>query len=522
MSPSVVDPAATGKRESSWLLGTGLIVALIASIKLLVHAYASGNYGYFIDELYYLACSKHLDFGYVDQPPLIALVTALERIVLGESLRAIRFLPVLSGVSLILLTGRFARELGAGRFGQGLAALAILLAPGFLATDNFLSMNAFEPLFWVGCAYVYVRIVKTGNQKLWLWFGVIAGVGLQNKHSMLIFAFGLIAGLVLAGQWRLLRRPWIWAGGLVAFLIFLPNLIWNIQHHFPFLELQANIRRNGRNVDLTPAAFLAQQVLTMLPFSAPIWLGGLWFYFFRDEGKGFRAVGWAFAIACAVILILNPRVYYLWPAFPVLFAAGGVMWETWLRDPRIRWVRFAYPALMILVGVALAPVAVPVLPVETYIRYEAALHLRPPAIERWKLGPLPQLYADQFGWEEMAAAVSRAYYSLPPGVRARTAIFGGNYGQAGAIDLFGPKYGLPKAISGHQCYFYWGPREYTGESIIFMGTNQRRVDAMCASSQKVGRVDHPYSMPFEHFDLFYCSGLKWPLKEYWPKMKTWD
>ncbi len=513
---------ATGKTESSWLLGTGLIVTLIATVKLVVQLYASGHYGYFVDELYYIACSKHLDLGYVDQPPLIALITALERIVLGESLRAIRFLPGLAGVGLIFLTGLFARELGAGRFGQGLAALAVLLAPGFLATDNLLSMNAFEPLFWVGCAYLYVRIVKTGNQKLWLWFGAVAGVGLENKHSMLIFGFGLIAGILLAGQWRMLRTPWVWVGGLVALAIFLPNLIWNIQHHFPFLELQANIKRNGRNVDLTPASFLAQQLLTMFPMSAPIWLAGLWFYFARPEGRRFRAAGWAWVIALAIILIFNPRVYYLWPAFPVLFAAGATMWEKRLSHPRVRWVRVAYPALMVLVGIVVAPMAIPVLPVETYIRYETALHLKAPAIEKWKLGPLPQIYADQFGWKEMVETVARVYNSLPPDVRAKTAIFGQNYGQAGAIDLFGPRYGLPAAISGHQSYFYWGPRDYTGESILVMDTNKQFMDSVCTSSEKVARVDDPYSMPYEHFDVFYCHGLKWPLKEYWPKVKNWN
>ncbi len=491
-------------------------------MKLLVHLYAGRHYGYFVDELYYIACSHHLDWGYVDQPPLIALITRITGVLLGESLPATRLFPALAGAAMVFLVGMLARELGGKFFAQMLAALAVLLAPGFLATDNFLSMNAFEPLFWTGCAYVLVRIIKTGNQKLWLWFGVLAGIGLENKHSILIFGAGLMVGLLLTPERRFFRSPWIWVAGALALLLFLPNLLWNIQHHFPFLELQANIRRSGRNVDLSIFQFFGEEVLTMLPLSVPIWIAGLWHYLFTGEGKPFRALGWAWLFSAAVIFLFNPRVYYLWPAFPVLLAAGSVRWEQWLAQPRFRWIKFAYPALMVLLGIVLAPLAIPVLPVETYIRYTKTLHLEQPRVETHKLGPLPQIFADQFGWEEMVAVVARAFNSLPPDVRAKTAIFGQNYGQAGAIDLFGPKYGLPKAISGHQNYFLWGPRDYTGESVIVMDDVEERLKTNFASVEKVGTVFHPYSMPYEHFDVFYCRGLKWPLKEIWPRVKNWN
>jgi hypothetical protein len=498
------------------------VVAAIAVAKLLLHLYAGRHYGYFVDELYYIACSHHLDWGYVDQAPLIALIARISSALFGESLSAIRLFPALAGAALVFLTGLVARELGAQLFGQALAALAVLLAPGFLATDNFLSMNAFEPLFWTGCAYVLIRIIKTGNTKLWMWFGLLAGVGLENKHSMLIFGAGLVLGLLLTPERRFLRSPWFWIAGLLALLLFLPNLLWNIQHHFPFLELQANIRRNGRNVDLSPIQFFGQQVLTMLPLSVPIWLAGLWQYLFTKEGKQFRALGWAFLFTTVVILALNPRVYYLWPAFPILLAAGAVRGELWLAHPHFEWVKFAYPVLMLAMGVVLAPLAIPVLPVETYIRYTKTLHLEQPRVETHRLGPLPQIFADQFGWEEMTAVVARAFNNLPPDVRARTAIFGQNYGQAGAIDLFGEKYGLPKAISGHQNYFLWGPRDYTGESVIVMDDRKDRLEANFTSVEKVGEVFHAYSMPYEHFDVFYCRGIKRPLQEVWPTVKNWN
>ena len=505
-----------------WIKGAGAVVAAVAAVKLLLHLYAGRHYGYFCDELYYLACARHLAWGYVDQPPLIAFVASIERILLGDSLAAIRFLPALAGAGKVLLTGRIARELGGKRFAQGLAALCALAAPGFLALDCLLTMNAFEPLFWMGCACLVIRIVRTGNARLWLWFGLLAGIGLENKHSMLIFGFAILAGLLLTPERRLLGTKWLWIGGLAAFLIFLPNLLWNIQNHFPFLELQANIRRSGRNVDLTPLAFLGQEILAMLPMSAPIWLAGLWFFFFRREGKPFRALGWAWLIAAALILALNPRIYYLFPAFPALFAGGSVLWERWLAGARVQWIKPAYAALIVLMAAMLAPTMIPLLPVETYIRYSIAMHLAPPRIETHKLGPLPQLFADQFGWEEMVATVARVYNGLPANVRARTAIFAQNYSQAGAVDLLGPQYGLPQAISGHQNYYLWGPRDYTGESMIVMQGRQDELEKLFPVVRKVARVEHPYSMPHNHFDVFYCRGLRLPLKQLWPRVKSWN
>ncbi|MGA8578773.1 MAG: glycosyltransferase family 39 protein, partial [Bryobacteraceae bacterium] len=277
--------------------------------------YAGRHYGYFIDELYYLACSRHLAWGYVDQPPLIAWITWLVRSVLGESLPAIRFFPAVAGACEVALAAFIARELGGKRFAQGLAALATLAAPGILAMDNLLTMNAFEPLFWMGCAWLLIRIVKTGNRRLWIWFGILAGFGLENKYSMLIFGAGVALGLLLTPQRRLLASPWLWIAGALAVLLFLPNLLWNIQHHFPFLELQANIRHSGRDVRLTVFQFFGQEILTMHPLTLPLWLAGLWYYFFSALGKPFRALGWVWVFTATVIVTLSPRIYYLYTAF---------------------------------------------------------------------------------------------------------------------------------------------------------------------------------------------------------------
>ena len=489
------------------------IVWVLAAVKLAIHLYAGRQYGYFVDELYNLALARHLDWGYVDVAPMIGLLGRIELVLFGDSLTAIRILPALAGAALVVLAAMIACELGGGRFAQGMAALCVLAAPGFLALDHFLNVNAFEALLWTGCALVIIRIIHTGNVRLWLWFGILAGIGLETKHSMLIFGFAIVAGLLLTPERRLLFNRWLLLGGLIALALFLPNLIWNIQHHFPFIEEQRNVAQSGRDVRLAPWTFFAEAALAMLPLTVPIWIAGLW-WLFRGP---YRAMAWAWCIAAAVILLLSPRIYYLFPAYPMLFAAGAIAWE----PVRIPWLKPAYLALMVLLAALLAPTLLPLLPPETYIRYSEFTHLQQPRIENHRLGPLPQLFADQFGWEEMARIVARKFNTLPPEVRARTAIFGQNYGQAGAIDLFGPKYGLPPAISGHQNYFLWGPRGYTGESMIVMGDGRKRLEELFTTVEFVGRAEHPYAMPYEHIDIYYCTGMKMPLRELWPKVKNW-
>lgn len=519
-----MNPVDTPKRDQIESRGPAVapVVWIAAAAMLGVCLYAARNYGYFVDELYYLDCSRHLAWGYVDQPPLIAVIAWFIRITLGQSLLAIRLLPALAGAVEVLLTALIARELGGKRFAQSLAAIAVLVAGGILGIDHFLSMNAFEPLIWLGCAYLVIRMIATGNPKLWICFGVLAGVGLENKYSMMIFGAGIVLGLLLTPQRRLLASPWLWVGGVIAFMIFAPNLWWNFRHHFPFLELQANIRRSGRDVPLDFFSFFGEEILAMQPLSLPVWLAGLWFLFFADAGKKFRVLGWAWVFTASVILMMSPRIYYLFPAFPLLFSGGSVAWEQWLEAPTVRWIRVAYPALLLITGAILAPLAIPVMSPEMYIAYTQTMHLEQPRIETHRLGPLPQLFADQFGWPEMVTTVARVYTSLPPDVQPKTAIFAQNYGQAGAIDLFGPQHGLPPAISGHQSYFLWGPRDYTGESMIVLDDDQERLEQLFSSVQKVATVYHPYSMPYQHFDVFYCRGMEPPLKDRWPQLKKWD
>lgn len=508
-------PAAYG------FLSGPAIVFLLAVAKFLFHLLTARRYGIFRDELYYLACSEHLDFGYVDQPPLIAFVTWAARHLFGESLLGLRLLPALAGAVTVWLTGKLAREMGGGVFAQGLAALAVIAAPIYLLLHHWLTMNAFEPLIWVGAVWCIVRAINQGDPRYWLWFGVLIGLGMENKYTTGFFALAVFVALFLTPQRRFLSNSWIWIGALCSLLIFLPNLIWLFRHDFPFLELMHNIRGSGRDVVRGPMAFIADQAMLMNPILFPLWLGGVVWLFLNRDGSRYRILGWVFCFMLVAFIALKGKNYYVAAAYPMLFAAGGVAFENMTRE-RGRRSRPIYVGLIVVATCFLAPTVAPILPTGTYVRYQKAIGLEPFRAENQPTGPLPQYFADEFGWKEMVREVARAYNALPPEQRAVTAIFANSYGQAGAIDFFGKKHGLPKAISNHQNYWYWGPRDYTGESVIVLGSDGTGDRKHFASVEAVGRTYHPYSRRDEHFVIFLCRGLNTTLQARWQQMKKWD
>jgi hypothetical protein len=525
--------SSVGNEERGLMPAWWFFPTLIALVYFTAHMATANRYGYFRDALYYLACSEHLDWGYVDQPPLIAVIAWMARHTLGTSLRALLVWPALAGCGRILLTAAFARELGARRFGTALAAMLAATPAVWYVIDHQFAMNALEPLFWTGCAFALLRMINTENPRWWLAFGAVAGLGLQNKYSIAVFAFALLAGLLLTAQRKLLFTPWLLAGGVVALLIFLPNLLWNIQHHWPFLELMRNIRASGRDVVLPPLAFLGQQVLIMTPWSLPFWLAGLLFYLVSREAKAYRAFGWAFLTTIGFFLLAHGKNYYAAPAYPIVLAAGGVACELLLRTRRfessvvgaLRPSLEAACFLWLLLGIVpLLPVTLPVLPVDAYLRYQKHLPFAVPRSEHGHMGAaLPQHYADEFGWPEMAAAVGRVYHSLPKEEQRKTAIFADNYGEAGAIDFFGAQYGLPKAICPHQNYFVWGPREYTGEIMILVGSASiDEAREFFDSVEPAAELNNAYAIPNENRTILLGRKLKPGLQQLWPNLKKWN
>jgi len=507
-----------GERQSS--RGPAIVLA-IAAADLVFHLLIANRYGIFRDELYYLACSEHLGAGYVDQPPIIAFVAWIVRHLFGESLLGLRFLPAVAGAATVWLTGKLARDLGGGAFAQAIAALATFAAPIFLLMHHWLTMNAFEPLVWLACAWCIVRAINRGEPRSWLWFGVLIGVGMENKYSTAFFAFAVAGALLLTPQRRFLSNKWLWLGALFSLLIFLPNFIWMARHNFPFLELMHNIRSGHRDVVRGPVAFIADQVMLVNPILFPLWAGGLVWLFASRVGGQFRILGWVYLLLLVAFILLKAKNYYVAPAYPMLFAAGAVAFENLTRE-KIRWSRPLYVAAIILATCLLAPLSVPVLSPENYVAYQKALGLAPLKAENQPTGPLPQHFADEFGWEEMARKTGEIYNALPPEERAKTAIFANDYGQAGAIDFFGKKYGLPKSISNHQSYWMWGPRDYSGEIVIVLGSDGTGDRKHFASVEAAGRTDHPYSRRDEQFNIFVCRGLDTALQARWPRMKKWD
>jgi hypothetical protein len=498
------------------------LIIFFGAVALLVHLLTNGRYGYFRDELYYIACGRHLALGYVDQPPFSILLLRLSQALLGNSLFAIRLLPALAGGATVALTGAIARELGGRGWAIALACAGSLCALFNLAVGNFFSMNAFEPLFWMGCIYLFVRIINGGAPTLWLWFGALLGLSLENKHSTAFFAVGIFVALLLTPERRHFAVKWIWFGGLIAFAIALPNILWQARHHWATYELLNNISHSDKNVALRPIQFIAQQVVFMNPGTLPLWLAGLFWSLGSQEDRRYRAIGIIYLITLAEFIILHGKSYYLAPAYPMLFAAGGVAIER-VFTARLRWVKPVLLGAILILGALLAPLVVPILPPEKLVGYMRAIHFQPPRTETSHTAALPQVFADQFGWEQMVGSVAHVYHHLHPEDEKRAAIFCQNYGEAGAIDFFGPKLGLPSAISGHQNYFLWGPRDWTGEVVLVLDTDDEDERQLFASVQDLGQiVSSPWAMPFERRShIFLCRDPRVSVQELWPRIKKW-
>jgi hypothetical protein len=524
MKMTVASPALISTNHATARFTSGpAIVLYIASAQLLLHLLTAGRYGIFRDEMYYLACAQHLAWGYVDHPPMTVFIAWFARHVLGESPVGIRLLPFLAGTAMTWFTGGLAREMGGGRFAQAMAALAAAVVPIYLVLQHWLTDNVFEQFIWTLCVWLVVRAINSGNERYWLWFGVVAGVGFETKYSIAFLLLGIVTGVVLTPHRHFLKSRYLWLGVLACAAIALPNLVWEIRNHFPFLELIHNIRMGNRDIARGPLAFIADQAMIMSPVLFPLWAGGLIWLFFSRAGKPYRLLGWAFVVVLSAFIALKGKNYYVAPVYPMLLAAGAVGLERLGPSRRMATAgRIAYVTLVVAVSAALAPYFVPILSPETYVRYQSAIGLEPPKAENQNNGPLPQYFADEFGWEEMVREVARVYHSLPADEQARTAIFSNGWGQAAAVDFYGPRYGLPASICNHNNYWIWGPRNYTGEIVIVLSSDGRGDREHFQSVEAVGRVDHPYSRLDTHFTIWLCRGAKFNLQDAWPNMKEYD
>ena len=505
-----------------------LIVLLLALANFLLHLYFNHRYGYFRDEFNYMACGDHLAWGYLDHPPLIPFLIRLSRLLLGDSLRSIRFIPALASSLLIVQTAAIARELGGRRYALLLSAICALIAPQYLSNGSLLGTNCLEPNLWMGCAYFAILAIQRNDPRYWLWFGVVAGIGLEEKYSIALFGLGIVVGLLLTEQRRVFLNKWIWLGGFAALLIFLPNVLWNIKYDWPFLQLIRAIRAEGRDVVLGPFSYFFQQTLLVNPLTAPIWLVGFFALLFSMRLKPYRALGWCYVVCYTAFFLLHGKNYYLAPVYPMLLASGAVVVEPAIHraenvSPHCQGLKLAIVLVLLASGAHLAPVVVPVLSPDGFLAYTKYLPFKLPVMEHSHArAALPQWYSDQFGWKEIADEAAVAWNRIPAAERRDCGIFAQDYGQAGAIDFFGRRQGLPPALSGHQTYFLWGPRGYSGNCMIVLDDRREVLERLWEHVEYVGTsADNPYALE-KQIDVFLCKGAKFgTLTQLWPQLKRW-
>lgn len=520
----VINPSNSAQIPIShrWLSSGYVFTAAVALVRVLLYVVAAPHYGYFRDEMYYLACGEHPAWGYMDQPPLIAWMAWLLEHSIGTSLYALRLLPMLAGAGTIVLTGLLARKLGGGPWAMFLASLAVLVVPINLTLTHLFTMNAFDPLLWTVLAWLLVDLIQTGAEKIWLRVGAVVGITLLNKYGVLFFVVGLLAGVLFSPLRKSLVRPWFWAGCVIATVIALPNFLWQLHWNFPFVHLVHSVREHGRDIMLPPLPYLAQQA-QMLGFVSPLLVVlGVWFLVSR-RGRRYVVLAWGFASVLGLMVLLRGKFYYVTPVYPVVFAPGAVLFEQITSKPRLQWTRPFYAFAMFAIGALIAPTTIPVLSIPRYIAYTRKLGIQQPKFEHQPQSQLPQIYADMVGWEDRVKVVADYFHSLPPAEESITAIGASNYGEAGAVDLFGPKYGLPKSISTANNYWIWGPRQYTGQSVILMDEDSPEKYAhICKSLTVVARPYNPFSRPDENYPVYHCVGLQPDLQTLWPHLKPWN
>jgi len=481
-----------------------------------------GHYGYFIDELYYVACSERLDFGYVDHPPLSVWLLRVVRSLIGDSLPALRLIPSLAGAATIWITGLIARRLGASVFGQGLAAGGGAVGGLPLVIFGFYSMNALSILIWAICLLILVEIERRDEPRLWLAFGAMAGLGLQNKHTIVLLALGLTVGLLLTPARRHFASRWLWIGVAVAAMLVLPNLIWQQAHDWASLEFYRSAD-SLKNLPTPALEVLKQQVLFLNPPALAVWLGGLVFFLATERGRPYRHLGWIYVALLALMLVgQKSRLDRILGAYSILFAGGGVLVGELVLRPRLRWLRLALPAAIVAGGLVFAPLGLPLLPPETTGPYGQALGIVP-QIERGegKRTALPQWLSDRIGWEQLVDDVADAVETLSPEERSGAIIFAPSYGHAGAIELLGRDRDLPPVYSSHNSYFLWGPPQDPIETAIVMGVSRERVEQLYSDVELFRVYQCEWCTPWrDDMPIWIARGQKVDFGSIWPSLKS--
>ncbi|GAB2796932.1 glycosyltransferase family 39 protein [Amycolatopsis magusensis] len=482
---------------AAWGRGSAL---LIAAGTLVLHGICATAYGYHRDEMYFLAESKRLDWAFASEPPFTPLLGRLSTTLFGDSLLGLRLWPALAGAAVVLLTTLIARDLGGGRRAQVVAGLAMGTATVLLSTFHLFGPSAFDQLAWAGCLWILLRLVRGADPRWWLGFGLVAGLGFQNKQTLAMLGLALPVAVLLTRdrRWHA-ATPWPWLGALLALAIATPVLVWQAAHDWPMLAVSASIREDEGGL-MGAALFLPMQVVTMNPLLAPVWLAGLWWLFRTVE---FRLFGWLYVVLLVLLMVVGGKHYYLAPMYVVLFAAGGVAAERWSRR------RAAAPVAAGLAGLLGLPLALPILPVA--------------AQGNLPITEVNPVLAETIGWPAFVRQVAAVRDTLPPGEPA--VVLTSNYGQAGAVELLGGPYRLGQPVSGHNNYWLWGPPPADSVTIIAVGFEDgSELRSRFASVVRAGTIDNGLDVENEEqgSPLWICRGPVRPWAELWPEFRHYE
>lgn len=493
---------------------------LAAGAVFLVHLFGNAHYGFFRDELYFIICGMHPQWGYVDQPPIVPLLAAFTQL-FGHSLLLLRIVPALFAAGGAYVTCLLVVEFGGGAFAEVLASLAYLFAGVLLSFGMKVGPDEVGLTTWPLLAYLLVRISRDGDPRLWPFAGAVAGISIQSKYSVLFFLVALFVGVILTPQRRVLANRWFAAGAGIMLLIALPNFLWQAHYHFPMWEL-LRAGQNGKNLIAGPLLYLAQQVLITNLFLFPVWVIGVIWLIARPS---LRFLGYAYVVLIALMIVFHGKHYYPANIYPIVIAAGAVAIEAWTAH--LALARIAVMAYALVLGPVFLPFSLPILPVETFVAYQDRvddiLHIPRAALateHNRETSTLPGDWADMHGWPEMAAAVQRVYDSLSPSDRAAAVVLGNNYGEASAVQFFAPE--IP-VIGTHNQYWLWGPDGYDGRVLIQTGGTCWHKDGYFTSRTIAATLTSRWAIGYENdIPINICRGLKIPVAQFWAKAKHYE
>lgn len=499
----------------------------LALLTVALHVAFCHRFGYYRDELYFIDCAKHLAWGYVDQPPLAPFVTWLTG-PLGYPVWGLRLVPgVLAGVT-VLFGCAIARELRGGPFAQTLAGLTIVFAPGLIGIAYGLSTELLSPAAWTALIYLTIRLVNTQDRRFYVPIALVVTLGLYAKYSIAACALALAVGMLVSGHAELLRSRWLAFAVVLTTLLVLPNAVWQVAHGLPMLEVLHNDQLNRHALangmaDESPNRWINALYMFGLQFAynnpafAPVWIWGLiWLW----RARAYRFLTVAYLLLLAMLIATIGRGYYIQGFYPALFAAGAVAVEIAVRGAW-RGARAAIVAVAVVAGLPMFPLSLPILPLPAYMAYERAIGLSRPAPPDGKSHLINPMFADQLGWKSMTQTVAGAYWSLPPAQRKITAVFADRYAYAGALDYYGPRYGLPTVISPNNSYYLWGTRGYDGRSVLAVGaTDYWLLLHWFGSVRQIAVYRNDYRWMLEGpLPIYLCTHPRVPLATMWPALK---